>query len=65
MVTARYKKNSLMAGFEVVFRFHGSEIFMHVKQNSPLLTSLKVVDKSHGHLRRKLNYMWDDRTNSE
>lgn len=54
-----------MAGFDVVFRFCGAEVFMHVKQNSPLLTSVKVVDKSYGKLRQKLNYMWDDRTNSE
>lgn len=65
MVTARYKNNSLMAGFDVVFRFCGAEVFMHVKQNSPLLTSIKVVDKSYGTLRQKLNYMWDDRLNTE
>lgn len=61
MVIARYRDNSLMAGFDVVFRFCGAEVFMHVKQNSPLLQSVKVVDKSFGTLRQKLNYMWDDR----
>ncbi|KAL4446981.1 hypothetical protein ABPG74_014953 [Tetrahymena malaccensis] len=65
MCTARYKNNSLMAGFDCVFRFHGVEVFMHVKQNSPLLTDLKVVDKSHGIIRQKLNYFWNDRTNTE
>ncbi|EGR33851.1 hypothetical protein IMG5_034830 [Ichthyophthirius multifiliis] len=58
LCTARYKQNSLMSGFDMVFRFCGAQVFMHVKLFSPFLKSLKVIQTSEGTIRYKLNYIW-------
>jgi hypothetical protein len=43
-------------------RFCGVEVYMSLKESSPLLKDFKIVEKGSGNLRRNLSHLWEKRT---
>ncbi len=45
VVVGRRRKGELTAMFDIIFRFCGVEVYMTVPENSPMLRSVKVLER--------------------